>query len=76
MNLYRWDGRVIRGKPTIYSNHSNHIYHYTSDGVIQVKSAISQLNHCKNKLLVQSVPKTTSPMPQSSKNWFEIVKIA
>ena len=33
---------------------------------------------CKYKQLRynQSVPKTTSPMPQSSKNWFGLVKVA
>ena len=31
-------------------------------------------SHPQNKQLAQSVPKITSPMPQSSKNWFELVK--
>jgi len=33
--------------------------------------------HGKKMLIIfQSAPKTTSPMPQSSKNWFRLVKIA
>jgi hypothetical protein len=50
-----------------------------SEVLVDLKNIESPVFFCSNVSLVwynQSAPKTTIPMPQSSKIWFELVKIA